>query len=132
MPFSGGGSGSGTVTATWANFTPATTGITGESSAARYVQIGKVVLVSIDLTGTSNATTKSFTLPVTPGAVASMQWIVPLTVKDNGVVQGTPGEVVIDPSSTTANIYKTSSGSSPAWTGSGTWFAIGVGLYESV
>lgn len=112
----------------WFNFTPSTTGITSESSVCRFAVIGRNVFLALNLTGTSNNGAKAITLPITPANISSIQWITPLTVKDNGTVQTTPGEIVINPNNASASVYKNTAAG--GWTASGAWFAIGAGTYE--
>lgn len=112
----------------WFTFAPATTGVTSAGGLARFACNGRVVSLALNLTGTSNSTAKAFTLPITPANPGSIQWIIAVTVKDNGSIQSTPGEVVINPATASADIYKTSAAG--AWTNTGSWFAIGPGQYE--
>lgn len=112
----------------WFNFAPATTGITGAGGKARFRVSGRVVTLAFEITGTSNATTKTITLPITPANISGQQWVGHLTVQDNTATQTTPGEIVINPNNASASLYKNCAAG--AWTGSGAWFAIGVCHYE--
>ena len=112
----------------WFNFAPATTGITGAGGVARFRVVGRMVTIVLSINGTSNATTKAITLPITPANIAGDQWVGHLTVENNGISQTTPGEIVVNANNATASIFKDCAAA--AWTGSGAWFAIGVAHYE--
>lgn len=107
----------GTFTVTGTGFTVAPTG------TARYVRLGKLVLLEIpDLTGTSNTT--AFTLTGLPaGLVAAQATYRPLLVADNGVQQ--VGFVVVD-GSTTLTLYP--GAATFVWTASGTKTILAVAL----
>lgn len=103
----------------WTTFTPSPTGYTGSVTInlARYTQIGKTVIVHLSFTGTSNATTCTFTLPVSAKSTNTTGGGL-TTVTDNSSVQTSPGLVVLASSSTTATCYKTQARG--AFTNSGT------------
>jgi hypothetical protein len=100
----------------WSSWTPSPTGYTGTVTVtqATYKQIGKNCFVHISFTGTSNATTCTFTLPIAPKNAPYFAII----VTDSGTVQTSPGLIVTTASSTTATCYKTLA--QGAFTGSGT------------
>lgn len=108
--------GSGT-TWVWQTFTPSFTGFSGTptTSPARYTQMGKTVVVQVGVTGTSNATTMTFTLPVAPSASNSGQF--PVRVRDNGTT-GTAAGLLATDNTTTCQIFKDLS--TAAFTNSGT------------
>lgn len=107
-----------TTDSTWAysTFVPSPTGYSGTptTTLARYKQVGKTVFMDISFTGTSSATTCTFTLPVAAKSVASYQMI----PTDNSSVQTSPGLITLAAASTTATCFKTLA--SGAFTGSGT------------
>ncbi len=112
----------------WFNFAPATTGVTSAGGVARFCVNGRAVVVALNVTGTSNSTTKQVTLPITPANISGLQWIGPITVKNNGTILSTPGECVITNNTAAADLYKDTAAA--AWTNSGAWFAIGEAHYE--
>lgn len=112
----------------WRTFTPSVTGITSPGGIARYCVVGSTCFISLAVNGTSNATTKTLTLPITPANITSMQWVGHLTVQDGGSGQTGAGEIVINPADANPSLYKTLTAG--AWTASGAWFAIGLAFYE--
>lgn len=83
---------------------------------ARYQQIGKIVHFHFVVdTGTSNATTATFTLPVTPKSDGSV--VMGFSI-DNGSVKTTAARTIWTAASTTATAYTDMS--TGAWTASGT------------
>lgn len=113
----------------WATFVPSPTGYTGTPTVAlaRWSQIGKVVFIEISVTGTSNSTTVTFTLPV----AANVAFDGPMTnTVNNGTGVSGGGLVEGIASSTTVNVYKDTIGN--AWTNSGTKAWKGTFFYESI
>lgn len=112
---------SGSITAAktsaeaWTTFTPATTGFSGTptTNLAKYMQRGKDVKVLIDVNGTSNASTTTFTLPV--ASKNSLRYVCVRTTDNGGT--SVVGEIDLGAASTTANVYPTPA--SGAWTASG-------------
>lgn len=112
---------SGSITAAkvaaeaWTTFTPSPAGFTGAVTInnAKYIQRGKDVHVHLSFTGTSNATTKTCTLPV--AAKQNARYLIRATDNTSTIAVG-----VMDMSagSTTAGFYSTVG--SAAWTASGT------------
>lgn len=101
----------------YSTFTPSPTGFSGSVTVtiARYKQIGKTVSMDINFSGTSNATTCTFTLPVAAKSNVSYGGI----VTDNGSLQTTLGLLTLTGSgSSTVTCFKTLTGS--AFTSSGT------------
>lgn len=100
----------------WSTFVPSPTGFTGvvTVTTASYIQIGKTVLVQCYFTGTSNATTCTFTLPV----ATKNQIDIPVRVEDNSGFITSVGLLEATAASSTANLYKDLTGA--AFTASGT------------
>ena len=94
----------------------------------RYAIIGKLIHVIFRVTGTSNATTASFSLPVAC-VTGHPQIEMPILVVDNTVQASTPGIGEITSGSTSINFYKDWTGT--AWTNSGTKTIAGEFFYES-
>lgn len=113
----------------WFNFNAALTGTSAVTPVTRFSVVGNTVNLELAFqTGTSNATTKTFTLPITPANISNIQWSFPFIVKDNGTTQTTPGLALINPNNASVSLYKTYG--LGAWTASGGWFAIGSCSYE--
>jgi hypothetical protein len=114
----------------WQAWTPTFTGFSASPSvtAARYIQIGKTVYLTLQSTaGTSNANSFTFTLPV---AAKSTGNFMVANITDNTVTAAGVGMVALLASSTTATVYK--DGASTAWTTSGSKNAnIGLLIYEA-
>lgn len=107
--------------ATWADWTPTWTGFSANPTviAARYIIIGKRCWCWLRTsTGTSNATTLTFTLPATAKSGTNFQQIynIPSAVNNSGsavssaIMQTTPGSNVM-------SCFLTAAGG--AWTSSG-------------
>jgi hypothetical protein len=113
---------SGSITAAktsaeaWSTFSPAATGFSGTptTSIAKYMQRGKDVYILIDVSGTSNAATVTFTLPV--AAKNGLRYVAVRTTDNGGT--SVVGELDTVAASTTANVYPTPA--SGSWTSSGT------------
>lgn len=86
-------------------FTPSPLGFTGAvtTTVASYLRVGKLVYVNLEFTGTSNATTCTFTLPIAPKNAD--RWV-GVRVTDAGVNQTTNGVLILTASSTTATVGK--------------------------
>lgn len=112
----------------YSTFSPAAAGFTGAvtTNVARYKQIGKTTIMDVDFSGTSNATTCTFTLPTTPKSTAYYH----LTVQDSGTTQTSSGLLKLSASSTTATCYKTLA--QGAFTNSGTKQIQGFGIVYEV
>ena len=92
----------------WLNYTPIATGFSSYTVAqAKYEHIGKRVEIYVDITGTSNAATFTFSLPAVPTMPAGQQRRFPCRVTDNSSVQSAPGLVEINPDSTNASVGRT-------------------------
>ena len=110
------------------SFTPASTGFSSTTTdTGSYIQIGKTVIVRYDVSGTSNATTLTFTLPVTAKAT---QWFSMSRMRNNGTLENA-GAGFTTASSTTVDLRR--SGTGTAWTNSGTKGVDGLTFtYEAV
>jgi hypothetical protein len=116
----------------WTAFTPVFTGFSADPAATgtRYIQIGKTVVVNYAcFGGTSNATTLTASLPITPKTNGSSYirnfWA---RVQDNGATPADPGLVEFDIDSGSLTVYKDHSGA--AFTNSGTKGFRAVITYE--
>jgi len=102
----------------WTDYS-ATSTIVGWSSFTQkviwYRRIGRLVHVTFDLEGTSNAADVSFTLPFTVVAVPAFSAV---HIWNNGVTSATPGCLAF--SGSTASIYRDWTGAGGGWTASGT------------
>lgn len=106
-------------------FAPAATGFSAlTSDTGRYIQLGKIVFAYINVVGTSNATTLTFTLPVSAKAADTL---VQFRSIDNGT-SGT-GRLDLAAASSTATAIKDTAAN--AWTNSGTKAFIGMFTYEA-
>jgi hypothetical protein len=110
----------------WFNFAPSATGFSGSPTvnAAKFAVQGRTCFIEIDITGTSNATTFTITLPIS-AAVTPAEWLV-FGINNGANVNGpclgeiTPG--------TTLSFYKDPTGA--GWTASGTKRVITYIHYE--
>jgi hypothetical protein len=91
-----------------------------------YKRTGKTVDVYITLSGTSNSTSTSFTLPFT-SLNGGPTYTVPMRVLDNG--GSLLGMIVLAANSATVNVY--TSVAAGAWTNSGTKQIVGHFRYET-
>lgn len=111
----------------WSSFTPSTTGFSGTpTESGRYIQFGKLVVGVYAVTGTSNATTLTFTLPV--AAQANDRYI-GIAITDNSAATTTTGYFSFAAGSTTCTVKKDLADN--AFTGSGTKAASGFFFYEA-
>lgn len=94
----------------------------------RFRIIGKHCFVLASFDGTSNATTLTFTLPVTTHALGSNNLYAMGFVRNNGTVATTPGRLALATSSTTGTMTRDMAGA--AWTGSGQKTAVAIFDYE--
>lgn len=117
----------------WIAFSTSTvSGWSSSVSSFWYTQVGKTVTLIFNISGTSNATTASFTLPVAAKAHASIYYESILTsATDNGANPTNPGKTFIDPSSNASlvTLYKDISGA--GWTASGTKAMRATIMYEA-
>lgn len=111
----------------WQTWNPSFTGFSANPSVmlSKWTQFGKMIRIDLNtLTGTSNSTGFTFSLPVK--AKDYFSGIAPIIV-DNGSFQTTPGRVSV--SSTTCSITKDCATGS--WTSSGTKYAAANLTYEA-
>jgi hypothetical protein len=103
------------VQGVWTAYTPTATGFTGtvNSNVARYMQIGKMVWVRLEVDGTSNSTTFSVTVPVPPKSSGRTSLI---SVFDNSTWYST-GVISLTTALSTATVLKDSAGSTFTATG---------------
>jgi hypothetical protein len=104
----------------WFNYTPTITGFSSNptTTAYRFAIKGTTVFVTLceGANGTSNATTKTYTLPITSKTITNGQHAgIIVAYTDNGSA-GYNGIWVVPSASTTVNCYKASLA---AWTNSG-------------
>lgn len=111
----------------WQSFSPNATGFSSKTDdSGSYTQVGKTVIFRVSITGTSNATTLTFTLPV---ASVAVQTGLPILIRDNGTTGTDPGRVDLGAASTTATVFRTLAGL--GFTASGAKWCIGVLTYEA-
>ena len=96
-----------------------------------YKKVGRLVFVAFTLTGTSNSTAVTFTLPFAVINEAGLRFGDALSLAtDNGVTLTTPGRVTTQENDTTAFIY--TEFANAAWTASGSKDVRGSFWYEAV
>ncbi len=124
------GSGVDVFTTAWTDYS-ATSTIVGWSSftvkSIFYKRIGDLVFVSWDLDGTSNATTTTFTVPITSNADVELR--LSTFARDNGTAATGGGLVQLPVSSTT--FFLSSDMALAAWTASGTKTTKGQVFYQA-
>ena len=105
----------------WQNWTPTLSGWSSNpaNGVYRYKQIGKLVHLAIrqPTDGTSNATTKTISLPVTAATITNMVWDGTCRVVDIGVSSTTFGLIEVASAGTTASLFTNANGA--AWTNTG-------------
>lgn len=113
----------------WTSYSATIGGFTGTpTQTIKYFRLGKIVFMSIYITGTSNATTFTVSLPVQ--AATNMQNEFAFKATDNGTLQSSPGMVEVNGSDTSISFYKTFNAGS--WTNSGTKACSAFIIYESI
>lgn len=111
----------------WQTFAPAATGFSSlTSDTGRYIQIGNTVFGLININGTSNAVSLTFTLPVAAKAADDYGG---MRVANNGAFLTTPGYIEFAASSTLATCY--SNGGAGAWTNVNAKVFFGYFFYEA-
>ena len=93
-----------------------------------YKRIGNIAFIWFRITGTSNDTVATFTVPFTNKNIANLPASVCVATKDNGAWQTTGGMVNLASNSTTVTLYKNMAGA--AWTASGAKTTYGQFCYE--
>ena len=86
----------------------------------RYSVIGKLLIVEYFISGTSNATTTSFTLPQASATVSGMIWANNNQTQNNAVSYMGYSNVLSNSSTATFGYYPTGSTITATWTASGT------------
>lgn len=100
----------------WSTWAPTVGGFTGTpTTVARYKRAGRVCTIFVSITGTSNATTFTFTLPFAAESAVTM---LDARIADAGATASTPGQLALTAASSTATV--TRDGAGTAWTSSGT------------
>lgn len=112
----------------WTSHTATLGGFSGTPTQDNaYQKLGKSVLIRISISGTSNATSFTFSLPY---ASKVNQHIIPTSAQDSGAyVTATLPSLVLAASSTTATAYKDIGGA--LWTASGTKAVEAYFVYEA-
>lgn len=111
-------------------YTPTVTGFSSTTTAqGSYTIEGKRCILSIDITGTSDATGFTFTLPFTADAnIQTNLFMLDARGVDNGTAMADPALIrTRNGTSNIADVYKTLAGG--AWTGSGTKGINGTLIY---
>lgn len=94
----------------WQSWTPTLGGWSSNPTGGLYYYtvVGKMCTVNITQpnNGTSNATTCTFTLPLTSRNLTSMTWTAPAKIVDNGSNSTTPGMARVQANSSTLTVYK--------------------------
>jgi hypothetical protein len=119
----------------WSDYSASST-INGWSSFTTkqiyYKKIGKLVFVSFYISGTSNTTGASFTVPY--AAVSNTSYfpmLISCFVIDNGINQAYPGLADLGAGSSQVNITKDMTGGATPFTASGTKQLIGQFWYQT-
>ena len=111
----------------WFNFAPASTGFSAISTeVGRYSTTGRTMNILYRVVGTSNATTLTFSIPVTPARAADVIALLSY-VQDSGTTQTSPGRALF--SGTTVTLGKTMNFSG-GFTASGTKSAVMTAVVE--
>lgn len=119
--------GTGSTNWVWGSGTPNGTGFSAKTvDTLRYIQVGKIVFCQVDIEGTSNATTLTFTLPV---AAKAADTIASARIANSGAFLTTAGLIQTAAASTTATVSKDTSGA--AFTNTGTKVVAGYFFYEA-
>ena len=111
----------------WVSGTPNGTGFSSKAvDTFVYTKIGKTVIGYVDITGASNATTFTFTLPFT---VSTTTLMIAFQADDNSVRLVGPGKITVTAGGTTATCDSASDDA--AWTASGNKSIRGMLIYQS-
>jgi len=103
--------------ARWAGYAGSTiTGWTSPTATINYYRLGDLVVVGFEITGTSNSTAASFTLPWA-AANTTTEFSAAIRYTDNGTASTSPGQLRMNANSATVNLYTNFNGGS--WTNSG-------------
>jgi len=126
----------GEIGGAWTDYSSSST-VTGWSSTTqkviRYTQVGKTVYVVYGITGTSNSTSITFTVPIAAKDIGTGLTSETSTglAEDNGSLVSSPARVYIDASANASLINIVKSGGTANWTNSGTKLVRGVHIYEA-
>lgn len=126
---------SGTWGATWATatITPTKTGWASTTKNVwQYTQMGKMVWLYFDISGTSNSTSTNVTLPVAARSISATNNFEGTygLASDNGSIGGGPRwNIDLSVSATICNFFTSYAGG--AWTASGTKQIRGLIIYEA-
>lgn len=108
----------------WASFT---------NKIIRYTQVGKTVQIQFILTGTSNAVTVQFTVPIPAKNNSNFNIEMASGLnQDNGTTQSSPARIYIDPSTNNSLVLLQKAMGSGSWTNSGTKDVRGLYIYEAL
>lgn len=117
-------------TGQWVNYSTSST-ITGwnvPTQSIWYSVVNKICTVKYEITGTSNATTATFTVPFNSASGAG-EYDYPIgRTQDNGTYQTTCGLLVLLSATNVVNLYLTGAGA--PWTATGTKRVVGMFQYE--
>jgi hypothetical protein len=122
--------GADVYTTAWTDYGGSSTvvGWSSSTKTVRYKEIGNMVFVSFKITGTSNATNATFTVP-NASANTTVDFGGPLLVTvDNGATATEPGKATLPANSSTVTCL--SDTASATWTASGTKTVEGSFFYE--
>lgn len=119
----------------WTSFTPTFTGfsVAPAATGTRWIQIGKLIVVSYScLGGTSNTTALTASLPIVASTNALGSYVrdFPARAQDNGAIGANPGLIEFDIGATTFSVFKDFAGT--GWTNTGTKGFRAVIMYETV
>lgn len=122
------------ISPAWTTITPTQTGWSSTTIlTGRYTQIGKLVVYTFQVSGTSNATSATITLPVNAANTANILFEgVNGRSVDNGAALTAATRFSIDPSSDATKASLFSNMASGNWTASGTKTVRGTVTYESI
>jgi hypothetical protein len=120
----------GGLGAAFTTYTPTLTGFSATTvNSGRYLQIGKLVLLYVDINGTSSTTGFTFTLPVAAKGTDNFGG---MRVANAGAFTTTPGYIGLTASSTTATVFLTHAAVAAGWTASGSKVLNGYIMYEAL
>lgn len=116
----------------WFNWSPTLVGWSGTPTVqARFNVVGKICHLAVFISGTSNANSTTFTLPIAVSSIGMTTWFGGWgRMTDNGTSDTALGVLEIDTSDTTkAHIFRNGTGI-PGFTTSGTKTVIAQSFYE--
>ncbi|GAC1502298.1 MAG: hypothetical protein NVS1B10_07010 [Candidatus Saccharimonadales bacterium] len=111
----------------WTSFTSTLVGWSGSPTQfIHYITVGKTCTIYFNMTGTSNSTTTSFTIPAYP---LYSQNLASCRVTDSGIIQATPGLCILTAGVITVNCFLKMDGT--GFSNTGTKTLEGVLVYET-